>query len=188
MPTSASSDQAWEPVLAFWFAPGMADRWFVKDAAFDAEVREGLGSLHEAATAGQCDDWIEDPRGSLALCILLDQVPRNLYRDDARAYASDAAALRVAKESIERGHDNKLSQVERLFLYMPFEHSETLADQETCVRLTAALDENPEWLDYAVRHRDLIARFGRFPHRNACLGRDNTAEEEDYLAKPGAGF
>ena len=184
----SSHDQAWEPILAFWFAPGMEARWFRKDPAFDTEVRAHLQAPHEAAVAGDHADWEAAPRGALALVLLLDQVPRNLYRDDPRAFASDAEALRIARAAIERGDDQSLRQVERVFLYLPLEHSEALADQEDCVRLTGTLDENPEWLDYAERHRDIIARFGRFPHRNAVLGRVSTPEEDEFLTQPGSSF
>lgn len=178
----------WEAVLDFWFGPGMEERWFRKDPAFDAEVRASLLPHLEAATAGRYDDWLEAPRGTLALVILLDQVPRNLYRDDPRAFAQDAAALRLARQAVDRGQDRALSEVERLFLYLPFEHSESLADQEDCVRLVSALDGKPEWRDYSIKHRDVIARFGRFPHRNAALGRESTAEEEAFLEQPGSSF
>ena len=184
----SGQSEAWAPVLDFWFAPRMEERWFIKDPTFDAEVRAKLLTPYEAAAAGRCEEWAEAAHGALALVILLDQVPRNLFRNDPRAFACDAEALRIARQAIEQSHDQTLSQVERLFLYMPFEHSESLADQEDCIRLTSALDENPEWLDYAIRHRDIIARFGRFPHRNAVLGRVCTAEEEAFLAEPGSSF
>jgi uncharacterized protein (DUF924 family) len=122
------------------------------------------------------------------LCVLLDQVPRNLFRGQGRAFASDAAARAIAREAIDQGFDRNLPQPQRLFLYLPFEHSESLADQDESVRLIGALDENPTWKDYAIRHRDVIARFGRFPHRNAALGRRNTAEETAFLATPGSSF
>jgi len=120
--------------------------------------------------------------------VLLDQVPRNLCRGQARAFATDAAARSVACYAIEHEFDHALPQARRLFLYLPFEHSETLADQDTSVRLFGALDEDPGWLDYAVRHRDVIVRFGRFPHRNTALGRVNTDEETAFLATPGSAF
>jgi uncharacterized protein (DUF924 family) len=115
-------------------------------------------------------------------------VPRNLFRGDPRAFATDAEALAVTKRTLEGGLDKALRQAERVFLYLPLEHSEDLADQELCVTLTGALDENPEWHDYALRHRDVVARFGRFPHRNAVLGRANTPEEEAFLKEPGSSF
>ncbi len=181
---SARPDQ----VLGFWFAPGMEKRWFVKDEAFDAEVRESLGPLHDEAACGSLDGWEESAWGALALVILLDQVSRNLYRGGPRAFATDAKALAVTKRTIDKGLDGQLQQVERMFLYLPLEHCEELADQELCVRLAAQLDENPEWHDYAVRHRDIVARFGRFPHRNALLVRESTAEEEAFLKEPGSSF
>lgn len=175
-------------VLDFWFAPGMAERWFKTDPAFDAEVRARLGPLHERAAAGELHGWRDSAEGCLALVLLLDQAPRNLFRDAARAFATDAAALELAYHAIARGFDRELPQGRRIFLYLPLEHSEDLADQETCVRLTAALDENPDWHDYAVQHRDIIARFGRFPHRNAALGRESTPEELAFLEQPGSSF
>ena len=184
MTLAANPDQ----VFGFWFAPGMEKRWFVKDEAFDAEARGGLGPLHEAAARDGLDSWQDSARGALALVILLDQVPRNLFRGSPRAFKTDAKALSVAKRAIDKGFDGQLRQVERMFLYLPLEHCEGLADQETCVRLFAELDENPEWHDYAVRHRDIVASFGRFPHRNAVLGRESTAEEEAFLKEPGSSF
>ena len=175
-------------VLGFWFAPGMAARWFAGAPAFDAEVKARLGRAAEAAARGELDVWTDTPEGSLALVLLLDQVPRHLYRGDARAFDGDAAARAVTRRAIEAGFDRELDQAQRLFLYLPLEHSESLADQEDCVRLFGKLDENPEWLDYAERHRDIIARFGRFPHRNTILDRESTAEERDFLKEPGSSF
>jgi len=175
-------------ILDFCFAEGPAHRWFIKDPAFDAEVRARLADLHALAVAGDFGHWRETAAGCVALCILLDQAPRNLFRGDPRSFASDPAARAVARYALERGLDRELPQEHRSFLYLPLEHSENLADQETCVRLFTDLDENPEWLDYAVRHRDIIARFGRFPHRNAVLGRASTPEEIEFLAQPGTSF
>ncbi|MCY1012744.1 DUF924 domain-containing protein [Nannocystis pusilla] len=124
----------------------------------------------------------------MALVILLDQFPRNMFRGTPEAFASDAKAREVANAALDAGHEHALTQEERLFLYLPLEHSEELADQERCVELMRALDETPMWLDYAVRHRDVIARFGRFPHRNAVLGRESTAEECEFLMQPGSSF
>jgi uncharacterized protein (DUF924 family) len=186
MPASAADAQ--DDILGFWFAPGMAERWFVKDDAFDDEVRRRLSAHYERAAAGRHDDWRATARGCLALCILLDQVPRNLYRDDPRAYATDAAALAVTRHAIAEGFDRTLSQSERAFLYLPLEHSEDLAHQEHCVHLMRALDEDPQWCDFAERHRDVIARFGRFPHRNAVLGRESTGAEAVFLKQPGSSF
>jgi uncharacterized protein (DUF924 family) len=177
-----------ETVLAFWFAEGMAARWFEPDPAFDAEVRSRLEPLYHQAVAGELDAWAAGARGALALVILLDQVPRNFYRGDPRAFAGDARALAVTKDALARGLDRELAQAERMFLYMPLEHCEELPDQELCVELMGRLDEDPKWRDYALRHRDIIARFGRFPHRNAALGRESTVEEEAFLKQPGSSF
>ena len=177
-----------DAVLDFWFAEGMEERWFVKDEAFDATVRETLGAAYEQAADGVFEGWRRSPRGCLALVLLLDQVPRNLFRDDPRAYATDRQARSVACFAVERGFDRRLSQCERCFLYLPFEHSEDLADQERCVDLMAALDEDPRWRDYAAQHRDIVARFGRFPHRNRCLGRESTREEALFLETPDSSF
>jgi len=186
VPTNAETSP--EDILAFWFAPGRRDQWFEKDPAFDEEVRRQLLGPYERAVAGAYDHWRETAKGCLALCLLLDQVPRNLFRDEPRAFATDDAARAVLRHALEQGFDHALSQIERLFLYLPFEHSEVLKDQEDCVRLTKALDEDPGWYDYALRHRDIIARFGRFPHRNAALGRDCTEEEAAFLEQPGSSF
>ena len=177
-----------EGVLAYWFGAGMAERWFKPNPAFDREIRQRLLPLYRRAAAGELDNWAANAREVVALVILLDQVPRNLYRQDPRAFATDAKALAVAKAAIERGLDRELRQVERVFLYLPLEHSEDLADQEDCVRLVGQLDENQDWCDYAIQHRDIIARFGRFPHRNAVLGRETTPEEAAFLATPNSSF
>lgn len=187
-PAGPGPDAAIAEILAFWFAAQSAKRWFVSDPAFDAEVRTRLAGWSERASRGELEDWRSSAQGCVALCILLDQVPRNLYRGTARAFAADAAARAVARHALDRGFDRGLTQAQRLFLYLPFEHSESLADQDLCVRLMAELDEEPLWHDYAIRHRDVIARFGRFPHRNAALGRVSSAEEAAFLTQPGSSF
>jgi uncharacterized protein (DUF924 family) len=179
-------------VLRFWFAGDPATQrkvWFEKDAAFDAACAD-FAAARDLAKAGAFDEWAETPRGGLALLILLDQLSRNLQRGTAEAFAADAKARAIARGMLARGFDPALTPVERIFVYLPFEHSEDLADQELSVRLFEALGAaiGGETLDYAVRHRDVIRRFGRFPHRNAALGRTNTADEAAYLAEPGAGF
>ena len=179
---------AHEEVLDYGFAPGMAARWYVKDPAFDAEVRARLLPLYGRAAAGELAAWRVSARGCLALVILLDQVPRNVFRGEPRGFATDAQALAVTKQALDRGLDRQLTQVERVFLYLPLEHCESLADQELCVTLIGALDENPEWRDHAVRHRDIVARFGRFPHRNTALGRESTLEEAAFLKLPDSSF
>ncbi|MDC0670758.1 DUF924 family protein [Nannocystis radixulma] len=177
-----------DAILEFWFSPQVRPKWFVRSDELDHGIREDFGELHTRAAAGALDGWAASPRGALALVILLDQFPRNMFRGTAEAFASDAKAREIANLALESGHDHDLAQEERLFLYLPLEHSEELADQERCVELMRALDETPLWHDYAVRHRDVIARFGRFPHRNAVLGRDSTAEECEFLMQPGSSF
>lgn len=177
-----------EHVLEWWFSASSRPRWFVRCDAFDQTVREQFGELHARAAAGGLDDWAATPRGALALILLLDQVPRHMFRRSPEAFATDAKAREVARAAIDAGLDHDLTQEERLFLYLPLEHSEELADQERCVELMRHLDQDPSWLDYAVRHRDVIARFGRFPHRNAVLGRDSTDEECEFLTQPGSSF
>ncbi|MFQ5466831.1 MAG: DUF924 family protein [Kiloniellaceae bacterium] len=175
-------------ILRFAFDDGPSSRWFRKDPDFDAAVCARLGVHYEAAAAGAHDRWMETAEGCLALCLVLDQAPRNLFRGDARAHGADAKARAVTRHALERGFDRQLPQARRMFLYLPLEHSESMADQNLCVRLMATLDEDPEWLDYARRHRDIIARFGRYPHRNAALGRDSTPEEVEFLSQPGSSF
>jgi len=188
-----------EEVLAFWFAspPGaedygrMRELWFEKDPSFDEAVRRILGPAHEAACAGVLDGWVASVRGSLALVILLDQVPRNLFRGEARAYAYDGEARATASAAIAQGFDRALLPAERMFLYLPFEHSEALADQERALELFAALEAFPETRgisENARRHAEIIRRFGRFPHRNRALGRADTAEEAAFLKEPGSAF
>lgn len=188
-----------EAVLAFWFGqPGDTDygqpksAWFRKDPAFDEAIRSRFLPTAEAALAGRLADWAETPRGALALLVLFDQFPRNLFRGDPKAFAGDAQARAIADRLIERGWDAELAPVERLFAYLPLEHSESLADQERSLALfTALAATHPGFdghLDYARRHHEIISRFGRFPHRNAILGRPSSPEEAAYLAQPGAGF
>lgn len=176
-----------DEVLAFWFSERVAPLWFRSDPALDAEIRERFGALVTAAAAGELDDWLETPEGALALVILLDQFPRNIYRGTPAAFAADAKARAVADRALARGHDHQLAPARRMFLYLPFEHSEQLADQERSLALFTALGD-AELLDYAVRHREIIARFGRFPHRNAVLGRPSTIEEQAFMTQPGSAF
>lgn len=175
-------------VLDFWFSDAVRPRWWAKDPDFDQLVALRLGALHEAAFRGDLDGWKRTAEGALALVILLDQVPRNIFRGEARSFAADPLALAVTREALAAGFDRALpSDEHRVFLYLPLEHSEELADQEACCRLMADLDA-ARWLDYAERHRTIIARFGRFPHRNAILGRESTAEELAFLTEPGSSF
>jgi uncharacterized protein (DUF924 family) len=171
-------------VLAFWRAAG-PDKWFAKDDAFDASIRDKFLATHEAAAAGRLSDWETTADGALALIITLDQFPRNMFRGSGRIYAADPIAREVTKRAIARGFDQGFSAIERAFFYLPFEHSEDLADQERAVALFRA-GGDPENLKWAEHHRDIIRRFGRFPHRNALLGRQTTPEEQTFL--DGGGF
>lgn len=183
---SANHDSARaEDVLQFWFEAHPGD-WFVKRAAFDEEIRTRFLSLHESAAAGQLDAWRQSPRSCLALVIVLDQFPRNLFRDTARAFATDPLAREAARAILDRGWDRTMTESERLFAYLPFEHSESLEDQDLSCALMKDFD--PKLRDYAERHRDIIRRFGRFPHRNGLLGRESTAAEIEFLKMPGSRF
>ncbi len=174
-------------VLDFWFDPRTTPDWFKGGAAFDREVETRLGALYAQARDGEIDGWAVEPPGLLALVILLDQVPRNIHRGTPAAFVTDAKALALARLGVDRGFDAGFDTDRRLFLYLPFEHAENLADQERSVALFRALG-HAEYLDYAIRHRDVVARFGRFPHRNAILGRASTAAELAFLEQPGSSF
>ncbi|RDD62909.1 DUF924 family protein [Ferruginivarius sediminum] len=175
-------------ILAFWFSDRVKAHWFDSTPDFDTEVAERMLPLHVSAAEGHLDAWKDTARGCLALVILLDQAPRNIFRDRPETYATDALALQVSKHALSRGFDSELDQPERLMLYLPLEHSENLDDQELSVQLIEQLDREPSWADYARKHRDVIARFGRFPHRNALLGRTSTVEEAAFLAEHGTGW
>ncbi|MFN7182643.1 MAG: DUF924 family protein [Thermomonas haemolytica] len=172
-------------LLEFWCEAGMG-KWFRGGAAFDAECRQRWQDAHFAAARRECDDWLADAEGALALVLLLDQIPRNIFRGSGHAFATDPLALHVAGRAIEAGFDAQVEPALRFFFYLPFEHSEAMADQQRAVELFTALGD-AELLGYAVAHRDVIARFGRFPHRNAALGRVNTPREQAWL-DAGGGF
>lgn len=179
-------------VIAFWFTAGPRDkRWFEKSEVFDAEIRERFLALYEEAAAGKLFAWQSSAADCLALILLLDQFPRNMFRGSARAFATDALALQTARHALERGYDRGRTPAERLFFYLPFEHAESLDAQEAACRLTEPLAAFPETFDvyrFALRHREIVARFGRFPHRNALLNRASTPEELEFLKQPGSGF
>jgi uncharacterized protein (DUF924 family) len=183
MPESSLPSVTAADVLAFWREAGPA-RWFRKDPAFDAQFRARLLAAHEAARRGEFDAWAYDAQGALALLILLDQFPRNAFRDTPRMFESDARAREVARRAVKAGFDAQVEPQLRNFFYLPFMHSEQLADQDLGVELAAGL--GGEALRYAKIHRDVIERFGRFPHRNAVLGRATTPEERRFL--DGGGF
>lgn len=185
-----------EAVLDFWFGPagqrgGKRAEWFRKDSAFDEEIRRQLLATVEAAAAGRLDGWKQDAQSCLALVVVLDQFPRNLFRGSGRAFAADAMAREVARHMLSNGWDQGLRPVERMFVYLPLEHSENLADQEQCHALMLSIAGFPETADlhvWAMKHLVIIRRFGRFPHRNAALGRESTAEEITFLAGPDSSF
>jgi uncharacterized protein (DUF924 family) len=179
------SDPKAAEVLQFWFEDHPKD-WFAKNPGFDAAVRSRFIDLHAAAAIGRLAHWADAARSCLALVIVLDQFPRNMFRGEARAFATDAPARAAARVILQRGWDKAMNQPERLFAYLPFEHSESLADQDRSVELMQDFDA--EQLRYAVRHREIIERFGRFPHRNGILGRESTAAEIEFLKLPGSGF
>jgi uncharacterized protein (DUF924 family) len=172
-----------DDVLTFWRAAG-EQKWFAKNDAFDAEIKSRFLPTYEAAANGALADWEATPEGALALTIVLDQFPRNMFRRDARAFAADAAARAIADRALARGFDRRVPDRERLFFYLPFEHSEAMADQERCCALVKALG-NADLLHWAELHADIIRRFGRFPHRNAVLGRATTPAEKAYLDSDG---
>ncbi len=188
-----------QSVLRFWFGEaGEASYqerrrfWFGKQPEFDAAIREQFRQLHEQAASGQLKDWSQKPEGCLALILLLDQFSRNMFRDSPQAFATDAQALALAQQAVAAGFDQALTPLQRIFLYLPFEHSEQLADQTRSVELFEQLYQQAPALsdvwDYAQRHQAVIKQFGRFPHRNAILGRDTTAEEAEFLQQPGSRF
>ncbi len=180
-------------VLDFWFgAPNSRERgqprksWFEKSEAFDAEIRRRFLATWERAARGELGSWQATPLASLALVVALDQFPRNMFRGTERAFASDSLALAAARNMIALEFDRLLSRVERSFAYLPFAHAEDLAAQRRSLALFHELD--PEDMRNAKRHYEVIARFGRFPHRNATLGRQSTAEEAEFLKQPGSSF
>jgi uncharacterized protein (DUF924 family) len=196
VPSEVGSAKA-EEVLDFWFGregePGYGEfreAWFRKDPEFDRTVRERFQDLHEAAARGDLDAWRDEAHSCLALVILLDQFPRNMFRGDPRSYATDRKAQEIAEYAVDRALDRELPAFQRMFLYMPFMHSEDLEHQRRSVELFRVLggDEEGDSSHYAVRHMEIIERFGRFPHRNEVLGRRTTPEEAEFLTQPGSSF
>lgn len=186
-----------QDILDFWFAEGPNTKrmlWFLVDPTFDAACRTLCGALLAPARDGTLDAWVETPDNALALLLLLDQMPRNIHRGTAEAFASDAKARDVARACIAGGQDQQVTPTQRAFFYLPFEHAEDIADQDLSVKLFTALCAEPDvtnpdrTMDFVFRHRAVIRKYGRFPHRNAALGRVSSVAEADYLARPGAGF
>jgi uncharacterized protein (DUF924 family) len=174
-------------VISFWFEELDQKGWFEKNETTDREIARRFGATHLSLAGNVPQIWWESAEAALALIIVFDQFPRNIYRGTPLAFATDGLALREAKAAVDAGLDQLVDQSRRLFFYMPFEHSERMEDQDRSVELFTAL-EDENYLDYAHKHRKVIAEFGRFPHRNQILGRDSTSEEATYLAEPGAGF
>lgn len=183
MPLPNMSLPTADAIIAFWREAG-PDRWFAKDDAFDAAIRARFLGAYEAAAAGTLTGWQDTAEGCYALILLLDQFPRNLFRGSSRAFATDAQARAVADAAIARGFDHAFELPERRFFYVPFMHSEELADQQRCVALCEAADD-AEGVHHAVIHHDIIRDFGRFPHRNPVLGRDTSPEEHAFLTSGG---
>jgi uncharacterized protein (DUF924 family) len=195
-----------ESIKEFWFgtntddgatAAAQAKLWWSKDDALDLEIKQRFAASSDLALNGKLDEWSATPYGHLSLILLCDQFPRNMYRNTPRAFAFDAKALQLSKDGIARKLDIRLRPIERVFFYLPFEHSESLADQDRAVALFRQLAEeaNPahktsfdNFYNYAIRHREVIQRFQRFPHRNKILGRDSTAAELQFLSEPGSSF
>lgn len=174
-------------VLDFWLLQTGPEKWFSRDDALDAEIRVKFAALHDRAMAGELAHWRGTPDGCLGEIIVLDQFSRNLYRDDPRAYAADDQARETMTQALARDFDAGMSKDERRFLYMPLQHSEDAANQARSVELFRTLEDD-ETFKYTLRHQEIIARFGRFPHRNAALARQSTAEEIAFLRQPNSSF
>ncbi len=183
MDETTKPDRDIADVLAFWFVERRPEQWFKQDDGVDAAIRARFGELYGRLAANVPPYWEETPLACLAAVIVLDQFPRNIYRDDPRAFATDAAALAIATNAIGQGFDRTLGPVERLFLYMPFQHSEERGVQARSVELFATIGQ-PRTLEYARHHQEIVERFGRFPHRNEVLGRKSTEAELAFLEGP----
>lgn len=175
-------------VLSFWFDDLTAEDYWVRNDDVDARIRAGFSAVYEKAANGSLDHWQETAEGALALVIALDQFPRNMFREDPRAWATDSKALSVAEAAIEKGFDRQLPNERCMFLYMPFEHSEDLMVQERSLEIFKRLELPEDTYGFVVRHHEIIERFGRFPHRNKVLGRKSTAEEIAFLEEPNSAF
>ncbi|BAQ18812.1 DUF924 family protein [Methyloceanibacter caenitepidi] len=174
-------------VVRYWFETLSPDDWYGAPPEVDAEIARRFGPLYESLRHAVPDAWLQTPQGRLAAVLVLDQFPRNIHRGTPQAFATDDEALALSKDAIAAGADMELPPEQRAFLYMPFQHAENLEDQRRSLELFKALG-NPNNLDFAVRHYEIIARFGRFPHRNDVLGRASTPEERAFLNEPGSSF
>lgn len=206
MTNSAANHVDPEEILTFWFgeldelgraSKACQDRWWSKDPALDAQIRQQFGATHTAAMRGELDSWLVNPRTRLAYIVILDQLSRNMFRETAAMFASDPLALRAALTGIDAGMHRQLKLDERGIFYMPLMHSEQLSEQERCVALFLELTNEVTGsaraamlsrVGFAERHRDIVKKFGRFPHRNAVLGRESTPDEVEFLAGPGSSF
>jgi uncharacterized protein (DUF924 family) len=180
---STASDE----IVTFWFEELKPKDWYRRDEALDAKIKDRFGKVYEELKAGVPDGWLDGAEAYLAAIIVLDQFPRNIFRGSAQAFATDESALALAKKALSKRIDQWLPKEKRAFVYLPFQHSEAAEDQARSVELFTALG-NPLNLDYALRHQEIIDRFGRFPHRNATLGRESTEEEEAFLKEPRSSF
>jgi uncharacterized protein (DUF924 family) len=176
---------SYKQVISFWFAPETQPKWFIKNEEFDQEITEKFQELYMKATSDKLGAWQKFPEGTLALIIILDQFPRNMFRGTAKAFATDNKALELTKYAIKNSYDQKLTNEQKQFLYMPLMHSENLEDQNLSVKLFAF---NSYALEYAKAHHHIIKQFGRFPHRNNILGRKSTNEELEFLKQPNSSF
>ena len=174
-------------VITFWFETIEPKQWWVKDTKFDQHIAQNFGGLHRAVVAAECSSWRADAEGSLAEIIVLDQFSRNMFRDTAQAFAYDPMALALAQVAIEKGFDQSLPPVQRSFLYMPFMHSESAKIHQEAVVLFESLG-NESNFDFELKHKAIIDRFGRYPHRNTVLGRESTEEELEFLKQAGSSF
>ncbi|NCP67380.1 DUF924 domain-containing protein [bacterium] len=176
-----------ESILDFWFETLEPEQWFAKDDQLDQQIKEMFEPTYYKIVAGDCEDWEHTPHGSLAMIIVLDQFSRNMFRDNPQAFAEDKKALSVSKNAIEKGFDMALDTEKRRFLYMPYMHSEDKSVHEVAVKLFTDLG-NAQTLEYELKHKAIIDRFGRYPHRNKILGRTSTAEELEFLEQPNSSF
>ncbi len=178
-----------QEVIRFWFEETMPQQWFQKNESFDDEIRDRFLCTYDMALKDLCADWTKEADGVLALALVLDQFPRNMFRNSPKAFDADAKILFIVKEALHKGFDKVLSAEKRHFVYLPFMHSEKIEDQRRSVDLFESLKgDNPMSHEYAMKHFEVIEKFGRFPHRNETLGRVSTEEEYEYLSLPGAGF
>jgi len=178
-----------QEILKFWFKDTEPKQWFQVNNDFDQLIRKKFNQVYKLAERNIFDDWQDNDKGCLALCILYDQFPRNMFRNTPKAFEKDYEARKIARKAICNNFDQSLTSIEKTFLYLPFEHSENIEDQEHSMELFTKLkDKEPLAYEYALRHYEVIKEFGRFPHRNLILGRENTKKEEDYLSSPNAGF